>query len=140
MKTFGSTELCEERTVENKMESIKNLLYGERIEKLSFDGLNDGETLVIETRNSTYRFLVIDAISGQGILMGGAFDDSPVSGLLIGVSIEDRNGFRLDTTCLKIGGRAIFHLDTEIGIERLITSRITNLFHVRDSKAWKRIA
>ena len=126
--------------VEIEMESIKNLLYGEKIEKLSFDCVNEGETLMIETRNSTYRFLVIDAISGQGILTGGSFHDNSIIALLIGVSVEDRNGFRLDTTCLKVGGRAIFHLDIEIGIERLITSRITNLFHIRDGKSQKRIA
>ena len=122
------------------METIKNLLNGEQTDKLAFSSIDTGDTLIIETRNSTYRFLVIDAISGQGIVSGGSSLDCASGALLIGVSVEDRNGYRLDTTCLKIDGRAIFHIDTDNGIERLITSRITNLFHIRDDKAHKRIA
>lgn len=139
-KGIGVMRGYKDRMAEEEMETIKNLLYGEQTDKLAFSSIDVGDALIIETRNSTYRFLVIDAVSGQGILTGGMSVGNAGCALLIGVSVEDKNGFRLDTTCLKVGGRAIFHLDTDNGIDRLITSGITSLFHIRDGKAQKRIA
>ena len=122
------------------MEGIKNLFYGKKASKLAFEELNAADTILIETQNNTYRFLILDLISGRGILSGGAVGKSSYAAMLIGSLIQEGSSFRLDSSCLKTGARANFYLENEDGADRLVTSIITGLFLVRDDKAQRRIA
>jgi len=101
------------------------------------ESVRAGEEISIDTRNSAYRFVVVDARERRGRLSGGALGPREHDAVLVGAMPGDPAGAeRFDG--LRIGRRALFYLTARNGVERLITSMITGLS--RKSKSGDRCA
>lgn|SRR5512143_1354015 len=98
--------------------------------EISICELRKQDRVLIRTANSSYRFAVVEPTLRQGVLTGGRLGDSPCRAVLV-VSMFDGGGLIEELTGLKIGARAVFYLVTLDGMERLITSAVTGLTHVR---------
>src|SRR5258708_2741619 len=98
--------------------------------EVSIGELRKQDRMLIRTANSTYRFAVVEPGLRQGVLTGGRLGDTPCRAVLV-VSMVEGGGLIEELTGLKIGARAVFYLVTLDGMERLITSPVTGLTHVR---------
>src|SRR5262245_42931425 len=84
---------------------------------VGFDEVHTGGCITIQTRTSNYRFFVLDASEGQGLLTGGSLGDEAVYAMLAGVlSGNDNTFYALE---LKTGGRAIFLMEKNNQVENL---------------------
>ena len=99
---------------------------------IEFEELKTSEEIIIETRNSTYRFSVSDAAERRGYLSGGSVGKEPVKAILIGVIMNCGDSCVNDYGCLKTNGRAFFYLETSNGTKHLVTSKITGLIHIKN--------
>ena len=99
---------------------------------IELSDLQTSEEIIIETKNSSYRFAVSDALHRRGYLSGGSIGDEPVSAILMGVVTKGGESFVRDSWCLKTGGRAFFCIETENGMKHLVTSNIVGLIHVKN--------
>jgi hypothetical protein len=93
-------------------------------------GVEAGSELVIRTRNTEYRFVVIDPPARFGQLSGGACGESPQEAVLADVVREEsaRGGTRIQP-----GSRVRFHLFAEGRRKTLITSAVCELRTARSS-------
>jgi hypothetical protein len=98
----------------------------EEMEHADHAGLAAGRELVIRTRNTEYRFLVIDPVSRLGVLTGGVYEDDPQEAVLASVVGEGgpRGGGEVEPS---VGSRACFHLFVEGRRKTLMTSTISEL-------------
>lgn len=87
------------------------------IHEVLFDDLKAADTLIVQTRNSTYTFLVMDAADRLGKLTGGALQTSVLDARLVSV----------DSNKLKVGSTAVFLTESSSGVKRLSTSPIVLL-------------
>src|SRR5215510_7438072 len=94
---------------------------------IEFEELKTREEIIIETRNSRYRFLVSDAAARRGYLSGGSVGEEPVKAVLMGVISKRGDTFVNDCECLKTNGRAFFYLDSDGVMKHMVTSLITGL-------------
>lgn len=109
------------------------------ITNIEFSNLRTSEEIIIETKNSSYRFAVSDALNRRGYLSGGSIGDEPVSAVLMGVVTKGGDNFVRDSWCLKTSGRAFFCIETRSGIKHLVTSNIIGLIHVKNMTEQKYI-
>ena len=100
------------------------------------DSLMSKDKVLIKTANSLYRFSVTDAALRQGGLSGGTLGDDTRSAILVVSIREGADGHVNETPGLKVGARAVFYLVSHTGMERIITSVVTDLTLIRDGKAW----
>lgn len=91
-----------------------------------FKNSSDGEQILIRTQNSEYRFSVIDPVERRGTLSGGSLGNQKRDAVLVG-TLADNNRVSNDSLELKTGRRALFFLQARHGVERLITSEITDV-------------
>ena len=82
------------------------------------------DKVVIRTRNSEYRFSVIDPVNHKGLLSGGALGEEPREAFLIESRCKGESG---DFRGLKSGARALFYLSSGSKVERVTTSEISGL-------------
>ena len=108
--------------------------------ELAFKDIDESDMILIRTQNSEYRFAITDPQGRRGILTGGSLGDERRDANLIGALPESGMAVVDDTSKLKTGSRALFYLSARKGIERLITSVITNINHRRGRKEEKRAA
>lgn len=94
---------------------------------ITFKNISPSDHIMIRTQNSEYRFSVVDPDERRGILTGGSLGDQRRNAILVGMLSGGENSFASDTSRLKVGSRALFYLTAKNGMERLITSIITNL-------------
>ncbi|HEU4386423.1 MAG TPA: hypothetical protein VFV34_01410 [Blastocatellia bacterium] len=81
--------------------------------------IKTGSTLIIQTLHSTYTFSVTDEVAKRGLLSGGVFAPSGVEARLLNA----------DFSKLRVGSQAMFLIETNRGVKRVTTSRITQLVH-----------
>lgn len=101
-----------------------------RNDDIAFSDLSAADKLVIRTLNSEYQFIVADPVRRRGTLRGGQLGQSPREAVLIGTVREGGNGLSGDPSGLKLESQALFYIEASIGVERFITSTITELAHL----------
>ncbi|HVG19093.1 MAG TPA: hypothetical protein VNI02_08560 [Blastocatellia bacterium] len=95
--------------------------------EIIFKDISPSDRIMIRTQNSEYRFSVLDPDERRGILTGGSLGNQQRNAVLVGTLSGGGNSFASDASKLKTGSRALFYLTAKNGVERLITSIITNL-------------
>jgi hypothetical protein len=101
----------------------------EQQEGVLFTDLQPNDTVVVETMNSTYRFVLKDVDHRMGSLEGGRID-APRDAVAGGVVEGDRNA-EFFPDGLRPGGRAVFFIvapRTTAGFDRILTSDIERVF------------
>ncbi|HJQ25714.1 MAG TPA: hypothetical protein VKA60_17460 [Blastocatellia bacterium] len=94
--------------------------------EIRFSEIQPKDQLLIHTANSQYRFCVTDAEHRRGRLTGGTLGDNEREAVLAG-AINGTGGLGQLAQGLQPGGRAVFYLTATRGVERLITSVITDV-------------
>ena len=98
---------------------------------ISLDDIGADDKVVIKTRNSEYRFAIIDPPRHKGMLSGGAIGEEPREAFLIESRSKDDAGASRGFPGLKTGARALFYLSSGRVFERVITSEIADLTLVK---------
>ena len=98
---------------------------------IPFEDIKADDKVLIRTRNSEYRFSMIDPRSHKGMLSGGALGEEAHEAYLIESLGCGEGGSLQDFRGLKIGARALFYLSSERSVERVTTSKIAGLTLVR---------
>lgn len=86
------------------------------IDEILFDELEAADTLIVQTRNSTYTFSVTDAADRLGTLTGGAL-----------TFVVDARLVKAGSNKLKVGSSVVFLIESSSGTKRLSTSPLTQL-------------
>jgi hypothetical protein len=105
------------------------------MEEIAFDDVKASDRILIQTKNSEYRFAVVDPESRRGTLSGGSIGEGLQDATLIGVLTGGRNAEDRDTSKLKIDSRALFYVNVGAGQKRVTTSIITNLIHIKGERS-----
>jgi hypothetical protein len=92
-----------------------------------FEEFEASDKVIIRTKNSLYRFSIDNPAQRQGVLTGGRLGDNPRQAMLIESLVECEGRIWNDVLGLKVGGRALFYLQSPAGLERVVTSEITSL-------------
>lgn len=92
---------------------------------IAFTELIVADTIRVRTTRHDYEFSVSDLSSLKGTLTGGFLGDKHAGAVLSGAMSADKTGF--DSAGLKTGSRAVFFVETNEGIHRVVTSVITDL-------------
>jgi hypothetical protein len=95
--------------------------------------ITDAEQIIIRTQNSEYRFSMTNPQERSGTLSGGSLGDHHRDAVLVG-TLSSNNQMASDSSELKAGRRALFFLKAKHGVERLITSIITEIKRSTDIK------
>ena len=98
---------------------------------IKLDDIHVDDKVLIKTRNSEYRFSVIDPLTRRGMLSGGALGEEPREAFLIESQARGEEGALTDFRGLKTGARALFYLSSGRAIERVTTSIISALTLVK---------
>jgi hypothetical protein len=85
---------------------------------------------LIQTVRSIYLFLGSTPADPRGLLVGGKLGESPISAFLVG-GIATTNSETQHPTALTTGARAVFHIHTNGGCKRIVTSPIVKLVHTQ---------
>jgi hypothetical protein len=118
--------------MESAMETSGNYIFEDRITELNFREIETGQTIEIETLNSSYRFSLIDPASGKGLLSGGAVGEGRHTAFLTGAIGDDRDA--IDSRRLSTGERALFYLETRQGTKSLRLSKIVRLSLIEETQ------
>jgi len=102
------------------------LQFGVENMEIAFNNMSDSDRITIRTQNSEYQFSVIDPAERRGVLSGGSLGAAHRDAVLVG-TLGGTDHLSADITGLKTGGRALFYLKAKHGVERLITSVITEI-------------
>ena len=98
---------------------------------IPFENIKADDKVLIRTRNSEYRFSVIDPRTHKGMLSGGALGEKAQEAYLIESLDRGEGGSLQDFRGLKTGARALFYLSSGQSIERVTTSKISSLTLVK---------
>jgi hypothetical protein len=109
----------------------QNPLTGSLRDSIRFEDLNVNDQILIRTRNSAYHLMVLDPQKRHGILTGGSLVGNERRVVWVESLEEDPRGFLRDLSELRRGARSFFYLDSPSGIDRMITSTITDLILLR---------
>jgi len=104
-------------------------------EKLLLSTLRAKDQLIINTKNSEYKFEVTDPIHYRGILSGGQLGNKGCRAALLCTtesSLEPVNN-----KSIKTNAKALFLVELNTTSTHLCTSPITNLKLIRDIDSWK---
>src|SRR5262249_10087804 len=99
--------------------------------EIELDQIGAADSILIHTRNSQYRFSIVDPAQRRGILSGGSFGDDMHDATLVGALATGSDPADSDTSWLRTNSRALFYVRAEAGIKRFTTSLITRLTHIR---------
>src|SRR4029453_18349499 len=77
---------------------------------IPFEHIKADDKVVIRTRNSEYRFSLIDPLTHKGMLSGGALGENAQEAYLIESLARGEGGALEDFRGLKTGARALFYL------------------------------
>jgi hypothetical protein len=98
---------------------------------ITFDEIEANDKVLIRTRNSEYRFSVIDPLNHKGMLSGGTLGEEPCEAFLIESRTKGEDGAQRNIRGLKTGARALFYLSSGHSIKRVTTSKISGLTLVK---------
>lgn len=113
----------------------EKVFFGSMTGGISLDNLSADDRLIIRTKNSSYSFSVINPGQRQGMLSGGRLGDNPRSAVLIECLADDAESAAAGAHVLKVGARALFYLMSARGVERVITSAITDISVTRGEES-----
>ena len=99
------------------------------IMEINFDNVNPSDQISIRTRNSLYKFAIVEPGERRGILTGGSLGNLRREAVLVSTIEGDESGEEESYTVLKTGSRALFYMPASNGFERLITSVIIDVSH-----------
>ena len=88
--------------------------------------VNAMDEISIRTRCNAYRFFVIDPSRYRGFLSGGLLGSKPRDAFLAG-AIFPKSDCIVDSKKFETGARALFYMNGRHGVDRMITSPITQL-------------
>jgi hypothetical protein len=88
--------------------------------------LNAMDEIFIRTRCNEYRFFVIDPSRCRGFLSGGLLASKPRDAFLAG-AIFPKSDCIIESKKLETGARALFCMNGRHGVDRMITSPVTQL-------------
>lgn len=108
--------------------------------EITLDNIHAHDQLMIQTKNSRYKFSVMNPGERRGLLSGGSLGDQAREAVLIGALPAEGQNALTESEGLKPGARALFFLTARNGIERLITSVITRLSYNSADKDTRRAA
>lgn len=94
---------------------------------ICLEDIRADDNVVIKTRNSEYRFAIVDPPRHKGMLSGGAIGAKPREAFLIESRSKDEAGATRGFRGLKTGARALFYLSSGRVFERVTTSEISGL-------------
>lgn len=94
---------------------------------IALDDIKVDDKVVIKTKNSEYRFAVIDPLHHTGMLSGGALGEEPRKAVLIESFCKSGDTASREFRGLKTGGRALFFLPSGRSLQRVTTSEIFGL-------------
>lgn len=114
------------------MNKISEITQFDNMPNIEFEDLVTSEELVIETQNSCYRFCITDAVQRHGYLSGGSLGNQPQKAILLGTILKQGESYTTDPRGLKTDARALFYIETEVGMKHLVTSIITKLTQVKN--------
>lgn len=103
--------------------------------QIAFDDVKETDSLLIGTEHNTYRFSMVNSSERKGTLTGGRLGDGlyeaiAYGSIRLGGEPHDRDPSGLRTEC-----RAVFCINNHAnGLERFITSMITELVHIRNTE------
>jgi hypothetical protein len=92
---------------------------------IAFAELIAAETVCVRTETNNYEFSISDLPLLRGTLTGGFLGGHRAGAILSGALSADRTSF--DPARLETGSRAVFFVETEDGVHRLVTSVVTDL-------------
>ncbi len=104
-----------------------NTPIGSTTMDIDFANLEADCELVICTRNTEYRFVVIDPATRFGLLSGGAFERPQEAVLACLTDGDDRDDTAIQPTQPSSGSRALFHLFVDGKVTSLMTSPISEI-------------
>lgn len=102
---------------------------------IAFDALSKVDEIIIRTRNSEYRFLVLDPARRYGLLSGGRLAGQKREAVLAGMLSSETTDFSSDPSGLKTREHALFYLKASSGLERVVTSEITQMGYILKSES-----
>jgi len=100
---------------------------------IKLDDVNELDEVWIRTEQSNYHFLLTDPGLLKGRLRGGVLGDQEYQAVFCGALISSDVSLE-NPLKLKTGGRAVFYVARESGVNRLVTSAITALTYTRQSR------
>ena len=101
---------------------------------VKLEEVHEKDQIVIRTQNSEYKFSVIDPHSRMGVLTGGSLGDQERESVLVGSLQGTSSSVSADSARLKPGARVLFYLSANKGVERLLTSAVTDIVHLHEHK------
>lgn len=102
--------------------------------KVEFENMSREDQVLIRTQNSEYNFKVLDPEERRGVLSGGSLGDQTRDAVLIGAVPMSFKEDVSDQSAVRTGARALFFMNAKNGVERLITSVVTEIQHLRSNK------
>ena len=94
---------------------------------IALDDIKVHDKVLIKTKNSEYRFSVIDPLHHKGMLSGGALGEEPREAVLIESVCKFEEATSREFRGLKTGARALFYISSGRSVERVTTSEIFGL-------------
>jgi hypothetical protein len=89
-------------------------------EAVALESLDSGTTLVVSTRNSRYRLVVLDGVDRSVLVEGGSLFPTPTEAHVQGASA---GGSLVKTGWIGVG----LHLELQVGLRQIITSRVRSV-------------
>ncbi len=117
------------------MQRLRSIFGRPGIKELPLEKINATDRVVIHTVNSTYMFSLIDPEGRRGLLSGGLLGRRVCDAVLVGTLNRVGQDQPPDPSALRTNCRALFFIRAKTGLERLITSVITRLDHIRGLQA-----
>jgi hypothetical protein len=108
--------------------------------KVELEKMGPDDQVLIKTNNSEYKFSVVDPAERRGTLTGGSLGDQRRDAVLVGTLTGKSDQPVSDTLAVKEGVRALFYMAARNGIERLITSVITDIVYLKGHGVTRRVA
>jgi hypothetical protein len=113
------------------MQRLRDIFGRAGVKELPLDRVSATDKVVIRTVNSTYVFWLIDPDARRGLLSGGLVGHRLCNAVLVGTVTDTARNIPADPTVLRTNSRALFFIKAKNGLERLITSVITKLVHIK---------
>lgn len=101
------------------------------VAEIHLNELAEGDMLLIQTANSVYSFIVADAGSCSGLLMGGRLGEASVAALLVGAQERSDEDGGTQESHLAESLHAVFLVASGNDSRRLVTSAIKRLTHLK---------
>jgi hypothetical protein len=97
------------------------------VQEIAVQEVCAADSIMIHTRNSTYKFVVVNPTSRRGLLTGGVCGDAVFKAVFIEARRQDDADLNHNPWHLTTGSRALFLVESKDGLQHLMTSTIIHL-------------